>query len=221
MPQIIEEQPRPDRSSPAHLCRCRMKLPTKRLCRATPARPKAEARFMRATSSGGNRLSGLVMMRERGKHLGAAHPLLEHLRRGFDKIRFHADAADSRPLLLAAEDVVHQVAELVEESDHLAVFHQAGIGRRRRREIANQNRFRQLLAANSVQYRRHLAHGCTCRAGDACRDKTGRSALPFSITSQVSTEGSHAGTFSSWRKVTWKSVAAVSMIPFFTWSYGR
>ena len=64
----------------------------------------------------GNGLAGLVMAGELGQHLRAANPLLEHLRRSFHEIGFHADAADARPLLLAAEDVVHQVAEFVEES---------------------------------------------------------------------------------------------------------
>src|SRR5208282_6879852 len=68
---------------------------------------------------GGDRLASLVMTRERSKDLGAVHPLLEHLRRGFYKVPFHANTADPCPLLLSAEDVVHQVAELVEEGHHI------------------------------------------------------------------------------------------------------
>ena len=52
--------------------------------------------------------------------------LFQHLRRHFDKVAFGGDAAHAGPCLLAAENGMHQVAELVEEGDHVAVLHQPG-----------------------------------------------------------------------------------------------
>jgi hypothetical protein len=60
--------------------------------------------------------------------------LFQHLRGHFDKVAFGGDAAHTRPRLLAAENGMHQVAELVEEGDHVAVLHQARIVRLCRRE---------------------------------------------------------------------------------------
>ena len=53
--------------------------------------------------------------------------LLQHLRGHFDKVAFGCDAAHARPLLVAAENGMHQVAELVEEGDDVAVLHQSRI----------------------------------------------------------------------------------------------
>src|SRR5215831_15806761 len=53
-----------------------------------------------------------VMPGKRGQDLWAVHPLFEHFRRRLAEIRFHADAADSRPLL-RAENPVHQVAKFM------------------------------------------------------------------------------------------------------------
>ena len=53
--------------------------------------------------------------------------LLQHLRRHFDKIAFGRDAAHACPCLLATENRMHQMPELVEEGDDVAVLHQAGI----------------------------------------------------------------------------------------------
>ena len=80
----------------------------------------------------------------------AANKFFQHLRRRFTEIRFHRDAADSSPRLLPAEDVVHQVAELVEENLHVAVFHQASIARGRLREIADEGGLRHLFPADSI-----------------------------------------------------------------------
>ena len=104
-----------------------------------------------------NRLAGFVIAGKRGQHLRTVHPLLEHLRRSFDEVPFHGDAADAGPLLLAAQDPVHQMAELVEERHHIAELHQPGISCGRGRKIAHQDRFRDLLAANSIENRRHLS----------------------------------------------------------------
>ena len=100
-------------------------------------------------------------------------------RRGFPKIGFHADATDSRPRLLSAERPVHQVAELMEERDHIAVIHQAGISRRRRRESCKPEWLRAVACPESHPVPVTSRHGCTCPAGDACRDKSGRSLRRF------------------------------------------
>ena len=63
---------------------------------------------------------------------------------------------DARPLLLSAENVVHQVAEFVKESFHVAVIHQARIASRGHRKIADQNGFRQLLATDTVKNGSHF-----------------------------------------------------------------
>src|SRR5215472_11988567 len=104
-------------------------------------------------------------MSERGQDLRAFEPLFEHLGRGFDEVGFHSDAADSCPLLLPAKNVVHQMAELVKESFRVAVFHQAGVRGSWLREIALQNCFRQLLAADSIKYWSHLRVAVLARTG--------------------------------------------------------
>ena len=111
---------------------------------------------MRADQFGGNRLAGFVMAGELGQHLWAANPFFEHLRGSFDEVGFHADAADAGPGLLAAENVMHEVAELVEESFHVAVVHQAGVGGSGHGKVADQDGFGQLLAADAVEHRHHF-----------------------------------------------------------------
>jgi hypothetical protein len=56
--------------------------------------------------------------------LGVPGPLLEHLAGGLDEVPLGRDAAESDPLLLPGEDVVDEVAELVEERDDVVVLHQ-------------------------------------------------------------------------------------------------
>ena len=104
----------------------------------------------------GNGLSGFVMAREFREHLGTADPFFQHLGRRFGEIRFHGNAADTGPRLLSAEDVVHKVAELVEESFHVIIGHQTGIACRWGREVADQNCLGQLLIANAIENRHHL-----------------------------------------------------------------
>ena len=48
--------------------------------------------------------------------------------------------------VLAADEMVHQVAELVQEHDHVPVLHQARIPRRAAGEIAHQRAVGQLRA---------------------------------------------------------------------------
>src|SRR5205823_4735291 len=61
-------------------------------------------------------------------------PFLEHLRGRLDEVPFGAHAGDPRPPGAAAEQVVQEVPELVEERHHLAVLEQRAWAR----EIANQ-----------------------------------------------------------------------------------
>jgi hypothetical protein len=53
------------------------------------------------------------------------------------------------PLCLAAENGVHQVAELVEIGDHVVVLQQAGAVFVAAREVADERGFRQRAAANA------------------------------------------------------------------------
>src|ERR1700683_4315490 len=55
----------------------------------------------------GDGFASFVVMSEFGEDLRAAKPFLEHLRRSFDEIGFHCNAADAGPLLLASQDVMH------------------------------------------------------------------------------------------------------------------
>src|SRR6185312_6491288 len=59
----------------------------------------------------------------------------------FDKVAFRGDAADAGPVLVASEQRVHQVAELVEEGDDVGVFHEAGVTGFATRKVAYQRCF--------------------------------------------------------------------------------
>ena len=96
------------------------------------------------------------MAGEFGEDLRAANPFLEHLRGSFDEIGFHGDTADTGPLLLTTEDVVHEVTEFMEESFDVAVIHEAGIGGGGHGEVADEDSFGQLFAADAVEHRRHF-----------------------------------------------------------------
>src|SRR5262249_8396489 len=102
------------------------------------------------------RLAGLVVMRERRQHLRAAHPLFKHLRRSLSKVSFHRDAADSRPPLLPSQNPMHQVTELMEKSNNVRVLHQSRVTSSRLGKVTDQDCFRKLLAANTVEHRRHF-----------------------------------------------------------------
>ena len=82
---------------------------------------------------GGQHFAGLIVLREGLQQLFVAEELFQHLRRHLDEVAFGGKAGEARPLGLAAEDGVHQVAELVEEGDHVGVLQQAGIACHRRR----------------------------------------------------------------------------------------
>ncbi len=57
------------------------------------------------------------------EHVGVPGPLLEHLARRLDEVPLGRDAGEAHPLGAAGEDVVHEVAELVEERHDLVVLH--------------------------------------------------------------------------------------------------
>ena len=78
--------------------------------------------------------------------------LFQHLRWGFNKIEFHADAADACPALLAAQDVVHQMPELVKEGFDVVDFHEPRVAGAGRGEVAYQRGLRQLLTADAVEH---------------------------------------------------------------------
>ena len=75
---------------------------------------------------GGKRLAGLIVLCEGLEQLLVAEELFQHLRGHLDEIALGGKAGEAGPLGLAAEDGVHQVAELVEEGDDVAVLQQAG-----------------------------------------------------------------------------------------------
>ena len=100
----------------------------------------------------------------------AAEKFFQHLRRHFDEVALDGEAAVAGPALLAAEDVVHQVAELVEEGDDVVVLHQAGIVRRfAAGEVTDQHALGELAAADAGDQRgaeNHLSlpwRGCMSR----------------------------------------------------------
>src|SRR5581483_2403021 len=51
---------------------------------------------------------------------------------------------------------MNKVSEFVEEGDHVGVLHQSRIIGGRSRKIADEDRLRQLFAANAVEHRNHL-----------------------------------------------------------------
>src|SRR6202030_1147825 len=55
--------------------------------------------------------------------------------------------ADER--VLAADDVMHEMTELVQEHDHVAVLHEARVAGRAAREVAHQHTLGQLSAVDT------------------------------------------------------------------------
>ena len=62
---------------------------------------------------------------ERAQHGGVPRPLLQQLAGGLDEVPLGRYAREAHPPLLAADDVVNQVAELVKQGHHVAVIHEA------------------------------------------------------------------------------------------------
>ena len=70
---------------------------------------------------GGDELAGLVVPREGVQRARVPRPLLQHLRRRLHEVPLGGDPADAGPALVAGEDVVDEVAELVEERPDVGV----------------------------------------------------------------------------------------------------
>ena len=83
--------------------------------------------------SRGKRFAGLIVLGKGLEQLLVAEELFEHLRGHLDEVALGGEAGDARPLGLAAENGVHQVAELVEVGHHVGVLQQARIVVARRR----------------------------------------------------------------------------------------
>ena len=104
--------------------------------------PKSSARRIRATSSAG--IGSPASLRAKvAQHVGVPRPLLEHLARRLDEVPLGGDAGEPHPLLAAAEDVVDQVAELVEQGDDVVVLHQSA------REVADEHALGQLAVGDA------------------------------------------------------------------------
>ena len=87
---------------------------------------------------GGQHFAGLVVLGEGLQQLFVAEEFFEHLRGNFDEVAFGGKAGEARPLRLAAENGVHQVAEFVEEGDDVGVLQQARIVAVAIREVADE-----------------------------------------------------------------------------------
>ena len=83
----------------------------------------------------GNRLAGLVVPREQVQRLALPAPVLHDLAGQLDEIPRHVGAGQ-RADFHAAQQVVQQVAELVEDGLHFAMRQQRGLAAHRRRQVA-------------------------------------------------------------------------------------
>ena len=86
-----------------------------------------------------DRLAGLDVARETPQDRGVPAPFLQHLRRRLHEVPFGPHAGDPLPAGVAAEQMVQQVSELVEERHHFAMVEQRGLARGAG-EIADQRR---------------------------------------------------------------------------------
>jgi hypothetical protein len=93
------------------------------------------------------------MLREALQHRDVPAPLFQHLRGRFDEVPFGADARDARPARLACEEVMQEMAELVEKGDDLGVFEERRVLAIGLREIADQGAFGKLAAADAGRER--------------------------------------------------------------------
>src|SRR3981081_4798375 len=75
--------------------------------------------------------------------------LSQHLRGRLDEIALHQEAALADERVLAADDVMHEMTELVQEYHHVAVLHEAGVAGRAAREVAHQHTFGELAAVDA------------------------------------------------------------------------
>mmetsp|Transcript_34009 Transcript_34009/g.108133 ORF Transcript_34009/g.108133 Transcript_34009/m.108133 type:complete len:266 (-) Transcript_34009:865-1662(-) len=86
------------------------------------------------------------MARHAVQCLGLPHPVLQHLRGGLHEVPLHTGAGKHRELCLRAQ-LVHHVAELVEEGLDVAVREQRGLLRGGLGEVADHGRHRHLPLA--------------------------------------------------------------------------
>ena len=98
----------------------------------------------------GDGFACLVVLCEGAEEVGVLEELFEHLRGDFDEVAFGGDAALAGPALAAAEDLVHQMAELVEVGDDVGVLHQRGVARGGLGKVADQRCFGDLAADDSA-----------------------------------------------------------------------
>src|SRR5881392_4337164 len=78
------------------------------------------------------------MAGEGDQHAVIMEELFQHLRGRLDEIALHQEAALADERVLAADEVMHEMAELVQEHHHVAVLHQARVTGRAAREVAHQ-----------------------------------------------------------------------------------
>ena len=91
-------------------------------------------------------VSPACVAREGRQHVGVPGPLLQHLAGRLDEVPLGRDAGEAGPPALAGEDVVDEVAELVEERHDLVVLHQAPV------EVAHQHALGELLAGDALDH---------------------------------------------------------------------
>src|SRR5215831_1065757 len=83
-------------------------------------------------------------MSEGGEHAVVVEELLEHLRGRLDEISFDVEGRFARVGILATDEVMHEVAELVQEDHDVPVLHESRVARRATREVADQGSLWQL-----------------------------------------------------------------------------
>ena len=144
--------------------------------------------------------------REGPQHVGVPGPLLEHLRGRLDEVPLGGHAGEPGPRVVPGQHVVHQVAELVEQRDHVVVLHQVPA------RSCRPARPRRPAGPGCRGRGRTGRRGRTSRCAGAGRGGSGRAALPraarrtsrrprartrASVTSTYSTSKSRPVTASS------------------------
>ena len=167
----------------------------------------------------GDGLAGLVVAGEGADQLGVFEELFEHLGGDFDEVAFGGDAGLAGPALAAAEDLVHEVAELVEAGDDVRVLHEAGVAGCGLREVADERGFGELLvedAADEGALAEPLAlafAGVHVEVDAADGLVVGGAGRIVVETLKALTPGAQTVALSSRAKVTPKSLPAVVRMP--------
>ena len=105
--------------------------------------------------------------------------------------------------------------------DDVVVFHEARIGRRRLREVADERRLRELFAGARRRSPAPCSRASTCPCAGACRGRTARSAGPPPTPGTSRPPGPSRARSPPASNVTWKSFDAVSRMPWRTSGYGK